>query len=45
MQKTKQTNLERFHADALWFGDHYKELKSLYPDHWVCDLQQESGWR
>ncbi len=35
MQKTKQTNLERYHANALWFGDHYEELKALYPDQWV----------
>ena len=41
MQKTKQTNLERFHADALWFGDHYKELRSLYPDQWVCIYNKE----
>ena len=38
MQKTKQTDpeLELYHADALWFGEHYKELRSLYPDQWVA---------
>ena len=38
MQKTKQTDpeLELYHADALWFGAHYKELKSQYPDQWVA---------
>ena len=41
MQKTNQTNLERFHADALWFSDHYKELRSLYPDQWVCVYNKE----
>ena len=41
MQKTKKTNLERYHADALWFGDHYKELRSLYPDQWVCVYNKE----
>ena len=41
MQKTKQTSLERYHADVLWFDDHYKELKSLYPDQWVGVYNQE----
>ena len=43
MQKTKQTDtdLERYHADALWFGDHYKELRSLYPDQWVAVYGKE----
>ena len=43
MQKTKQTDpdLERFHADVLWFDEHYKELKSLYPDQWVCVYNKE----
>ena len=43
MRKTKQTDtvLERFHADALWFGDHYKELRSLYPDQWICVYNRE----
>lgn len=43
MQKTKKTNtnLERFHADALWFDAHYKELRSLYPDQWVCVYNKE----
>lgn len=35
MRKPKQANLERYHANALWFGDHYEELKALYPDLWV----------
>lgn len=35
MRKPKQANLERYHANALWFGDHYEELKDLYPDQWV----------
>ncbi len=35
MQKTKQTDLECYHADALWFGERYEELRSLYPDQWV----------
>ena len=43
MRKTKQTDtdLERYHADALWFGAHYKELKAQYPDHWVCIYNEE----
>ena len=43
MQKAKHTDtdLERFHADVLWFDEHYKELKSLYPDHWVCVYNKE----
>ena len=43
MQKAKKTNtnLERFHADALWFGAHYKELRSMYPDQWVCVHNKE----
>ena len=35
MSASEQTHLERYHADALWFGEHYAELKSLYPDQWV----------
>ena len=35
MSTSNQTNLERYHANALWFGDHYEELKALYPDQWV----------
>ena len=35
MSTSKQTDLERYHANALWFGKHYAELKSLYPDQWV----------
>jgi hypothetical protein len=27
--------LERFHSDALWFSEHYGELKAQYPDQWV----------
>ena len=43
MQKTKKTDteLERYHADVLWFDDHYKELKSLYPDQWVGVYNKE----
>ncbi len=41
MQKSKKTDLERYHADALWFGDHYEELRSLYPDQWVCVYNKE----
>lgn len=38
MQQAKHTDtdLELYHADALWFGEHYKELRSLYPDQWVA---------
>ncbi len=35
MSTSEQTHLEHYHADALWFGDHYEELKSLYPDQWI----------
>ena len=35
MSTSNQTNLGRYHANALWFGDHYEELKALYPDQWV----------
>lgn len=41
MNASKQTDLERYHADVLWFDEHYKELKSLYPDHWVCVYNKE----
>ena len=43
MRKTKQTDtdLERYHADALWFGAHYKELRPLYPDQWVAVYNKE----
>ncbi len=41
MQKTKQTDLERYHADALWFGERYEELRSLYPDQWVGVYNKE----
>lgn len=43
MRKTKKTDteLERYHADALWFGAHYKELRSLYPDQWVGVYNKE----
>ena len=43
MQKTKQTDtdLERYHADVLWFDAHYEELRSLYPDQWVCVYNKE----
>ena len=27
--------LTRFHNDALWFSEHFGELKAQYPDQWV----------
>ena len=41
MNASQKADLERYHADALWFGDHYKELRSLYPDQWVCVYNKE----
>ena len=35
MQKSERADLERYHANALWFGDHYEELRAKYPDKWV----------
>ena len=39
MQQDKQANLERFHANVVWFDSHYDELLAKYPDQWVgiCD--------
>ena len=41
MNASQKADLERYHADVLWFDEHYKELKSLYPDHWVCVYGKE----
>ncbi len=35
MNASQKADLERYHANALWFGEHYEELKALYPDQWV----------
>ncbi len=41
MRADLQTHLERYHADALWFGDRYEELRVLYPDQWVGVYNKE----
>ena len=35
MNASQKADLERYHANVLWFDEHYEELKALYSDQWV----------